>query len=74
MRVTEEELQATLWQIVRAVASERSTYVDERFWDVTFVCPFCDGSNDKEQEDHVMHEDTCIVAEARKLVEKGILA
>lgn len=70
--VTEEELQAVLWEIVRAVATKDSTRW-ERWSEDTNECPSQNGLSPLFNPD-VAHENSCIVTKARKLAEKGIQA
>ena len=70
--MTEEALQAALWEIVRKVAATDSTRW-EPYSDDSKECPFCDGLSELFSTD-VKHENNCIVTKARKLAEKGIQA
>lgn len=70
--MSDEELQALLWEIVRKVATTHSTFHEHYSGDM--ACPFCDGVQGWQGDDGVIHESECIITKARKLVEKGILA
>lgn len=72
----EDDLQDMLWEIVRAVATEESTYYNDS--DASIHCPYCLHHQPLflglKSKAPFPHDDQCIVTKARKLVEKGILA
>lgn len=74
--VIEEELQAALWEIVRAVALFTGTYCNDS--DASKQCPYCLAFQPQKEwlieKKPFPHEDDCIVTKARKLAEKGIQA
>jgi len=74
--MTEEALQAALWEIVREVATVDSTHVGgDGYSGFGYrTCIYCGGDENYSERDRVTHEPDCIVLKARKLAEKGIQA
>ena len=63
--MTEEGIEAALWEIVRELASDEPLYSDD-FMDN--YCIFCNGDENYEDPANYKHEPSCIVLKARALM------
>lgn len=65
--MSEQDIQAALWEVVQELAEETTTYWDDPSGER--VCLFCNSTPSRDYlREGVRHEENCLVMRARRLV------